>query len=140
MPDGAEVAAGALAAVMRGWQSGKKRRRRNEREDANDRRLQGRYDMDQESHTASMEEKRHRLRVTKMEVEAAEQAKAAWRAPWNADVGSSITWNYHKWLLDAEGKLVRGGFMVSGQSPVEAEPLIREMLGLEPLSAEDAVS
>jgi len=71
-----------------------------------------------------------------LKASAAKQAAGAWRAPWNSDVDSIVTWNYYKFVVDGEGRLVRGGFLASPQSPVEAEPLIREMLGLEPLAAE----
>jgi len=74
---------------------------------------------------------------TLLKKSSAEQAKGAWRSPWNP-VDSVVTWNYHKWVVDSSGKLVDGGFLTSPQSPVEAEPIIRKLLGLAPLGAEEA--
>ena len=50
-----------------------------------------------------------------------------WKAPWNP-IDDVITWNYYKFLLDADGRFVRA--YASNQPPEEAEPLIRSLLGL----------
>lgn len=46
-----------------------------------------------------------------------------------------ISWNYFKFIVDANGAFVPGGVYTSGDAPQDAEGLIRRQLGLQPLNS-----